>query len=183
MRNPLIHLARICWSAAAILTCLLSGCEPETIPAARVNAANLFSLRVNQLVDRGGGDIFPQTPGQNKYHVVVSDMNGRLVGYKELTANTSFVFEKPEWFAGDELMVTTVSKSPMHYTLVNTLRNVPVGSRWRMYPLEPVGPLSPQPVFYKSTLRLSNIPDGAVRLFSNDPSVLIVGEPKPGIDY
>jgi hypothetical protein len=165
---------------AATILGLTWGCERESI-SARTNSETLFTLKVNQLVDRG--DLFLQTPGQNKYYIVISDMAGKLIDYKELTSNTTFTFDKPEGFSGSEFMFTTVFRSALHYTYVNTTQNVPVGSQWRMYPLEPLGPVPPQPTYGKASLRLTNVPNGIARLFSNHPSVQAYGGLKSNTDY
>jgi hypothetical protein len=147
----------LCWLAGVSWSC-----KKDDV-SARVTGDAIFTLQVNKIIDKP--DIFYQTPGKNKYYVVVGDASGKVINYKELTPQTTFTFDKPEGFTDTELTISYVSYSPKHGFFVQSYRNIPVGQSWVATHLDE-GTTPPQSQLHQAKVRVSNIPANVKGLFS-----------------
>ncbi len=163
MKTLLFSFQRIVAFACLLLLAVTGwSCKKDDV-SARTQAGTLFTLKINKIVDKP--DVFYQTPGQNKYYVVVGDASGKLIDYKQLTPQTTFAFDKPEGFADTELTVSYVSYSPKYGYFVSSYRNIPVGQQWVATHLDEVtNSVSIQPS--QAKVRVTNIPANAQSLSS-----------------
>lgn len=164
MKALLFSPQRVCvFVTLCLLGCLTWSCKKDDV-SARVNGDALFTLQVNKIVDKP--DVYYQTPGQNKYYVVVGDASGKLIDYKQLTPQTTFTFTKPEGFTDTELTISYVSYSPKYGYFIQSSRNIPVGESWVATHLDADATQSPIPQEYQLKVRVSNIPGSAKGLTS-----------------
>ncbi|MCU0354768.1 MAG: hypothetical protein MUD08_13680 [Cytophagales bacterium] len=167
-----------CLFGAVVLTWLVSGCEPETIPA-HINAESLFTLKVGRIIERG--DPYFATAGQNNHYIVVGDATGKMIDFKELKPQTVFTFEIPDGFSGNELTVSYLVRSPKRYYSLYSNRNVPVGSTWAIGTSN-ADSLPPKPAPHRANLTFANVPNGVASV-SSSSDLRYIPDVKPNTEY
>ncbi|WP_314512260.1 hypothetical protein [Xanthocytophaga agilis] len=143
---------------------LVSGCKDENI-SARTTSETIFTLEVKTISDP-----------LNKKYVVVGDENGTVLSYKELQANTTLTFDKPENYTGNELTITYIYWNATYnsYNLITT-KHVQTGSEWTWDNGVPAAPPT-----YSASFHVTNIPPNVFRLVSNSSGN---GGLQPGVSY
>ncbi|MDJ1491288.1 hypothetical protein QNI19_00015 [Cytophagaceae bacterium DM2B3-1] len=143
---------------------ILSGCKEENI-SAHTTSETIFTLQVKAISDP-----------QNKKYVVVGDQNGNVLSYKELKANTTLTFNKPENYTGNELTITYIYWNATYnsYNLVTT-QQVKTGSEWTWDNGIPAAPPT-----YSAAFQVTNVPPNIFRLVASSSGN---GSLQPGISY
>ncbi|MDJ1481276.1 hypothetical protein QNI16_12330 [Cytophagaceae bacterium YF14B1] len=143
---------------------ILSGCKEENI-SARTTSETIFTLQVKAISDP-----------LNKKYVVVGDKDGNVLSYKELLANTTLTFNRPENYTGKELTITYVYWNATYnsYNLITT-QQVQTGSEWTWD--NGVPEASPT---YSAAFQVTNVPPNVFRLVSSSSGN---GGLQPGVSY